>query len=476
MFISLLIMTRYVGEEYGIMMWGWSILGLINILSDLGFDTATVKFISQGKDQNSCISTHLFIKSILIGTIVLITAVYLGVLILSGGIETENVIIVLVFLVYYTVGDLVWVLVRTFDGRLEATKSAIVQASDVSVRSAILIALALSGASAAMLSTGYIVGVIFSLIVAVFLFRGIKFKLVRPVFLKEYVSYAKPIAVGLLLVTAISFTDRVMVGFFWGTSELGFYSAAMGLAYAATAVGVALNYVLLPRFSELFSAGDRTSLESVLWKSEKYISMLFLPVVIFLMVFGDSIAAVFLGAGFVPAGMILSILAPYIYLAIMLGILTQVLYSTNNNRLYRNATFVYAVSTFTLLVLLVPENIGSIRLAGLGANGAALAITFGYLVFILLTHHFVVVSTKLHLHKGLIRQFLAGAIVFAVVFLIGREGPFGLPYLILLLLLCFALFSAILFLLKEMKKEDLVFILSSLNPRKISGDSDDKKS
>jgi O-antigen/teichoic acid export membrane protein len=193
--------------------------------------------------------------------------------------------------------------------------------------------------------------------------------------------------------------------------------------------------------------------------------MLFIPAIIFMMVFGDSIATILFGANFAPAGNLVSILSLYIYLNAMLGILTQVLYSTNNNHLYRNSTIVYSISTLILLMILVPENIGDVNLAGLGAEGAALAITGGYLIFIALTNYYVKVSAELSMHKGLIRQFLAGAIVFAVVFLIRGDNVFGLLPLILILLLCFSLFGALLFALREMNKDDLLFILHALNPK-----------
>ena len=468
MFVSLLIMTRYVGSEYGVMMWGWAMVGLISTISDLGFDAASVKFISEGRDLNACISTHLFLKSALIGTFFLITMAYLAFSIFTESISQEKTTLVVIFVAYYVIANFTWVIIRVFDGRLEATKSSVIQASEAIARSSILIMLALLGSSAVILSMGYVCGAVFSAVIALYLFRKVGYKPVRPAYLRDYIVFARPIAVGLFLVMAISFFDRVIVEFFWNTAELGYYSVTMGLVYAATAIGVALNYVLLPKFSELFSAGDRGMAESVLWKSEKFISILFIPVIIFMLVFGDSIATVLFGADFAPAGRVVSILSLYIYLNIMLGILTQVLYSTNNSRLYRNSTIAYAASAFILLIILVPENIGGVALAGLGASGAAVAITIGNLVFITLINHYVRAKTGLSLHRGLIRQLIAAAAVFAVVFLVWGGGMFGLLPLLLLLLLCFALFGALLFLLKEMNMDDIRFILSALNLRKMN--------
>ena len=474
MLASLLVMTRYVGPEYGTIMFGWSLIGLVNAVSDLGFDAATVKFISEGKDLNGCISTHLFIKAILMGVMVLITLVYLSVMILAESIDHEKTMIVLAFLAYYVLFGFNWVLIHTFDGRQESTKSAVVQAVETAVRSVMLIILALFSASALILSTGYVVGIVFSIVLAVFLFRGMGYRLSRPKYLKEYVKFAKPIALGLLLITAITYLDKVLVGVYWGDLEVGYYTAAFGIVGAAATLGVALNYVLLPKFSELFSSGDRSAVKSILWKAEKFIALLFVPPVIFMLVFGDSLAPVLFGSDFAPSGIIISVLSLYILFSVIGGILTQVLYSFNNSHLYRNATFVFVASAFILLIVLVPEDIGGLTVAGYGAAGAAVAMTVGYLFFLIFVEYYVRKTTGITLHKGLLRQLLAGLAVFACAFFIRGYGEFGLLPLILLLLLCFGLYTAILLLLREMKKEDLRFILNALSPKKLYENTKDE--
>jgi O-antigen/teichoic acid export membrane protein len=345
-------------------------------------------------------------------------------------------------------------------------QSSIIQVSDVALRSCILIVLALYGASAETLSLSYIVGAVFSAFIAMFLFTKIKYKPTRPAYLKEYIVFARPIAVGLLLITAVSFIDKIMVASFWSTTELGYYTAAMGVAYAATAIGVTLNYVLLPGFSEMFSKNERSSIEELLWRSEKYLSILFIPAVIFVMVFGDDLAVVLFGSGFAPAGQIISVLSLYIYLCILHGVLTQVLYSTNNSKLYRNATIVYAVTTLIMLIVLVPENIGGVELAGLGAVGAAASITVGYFIFTVLISHYVKLSAGFKLHKGLVRQLLAGIVVFAAAYIINWEASLGLLLLLLVLLVCYTIFIVMLFLLKELTKSDIVIVKNAIRSKK----------
>ena len=37
-FISLLVMTRFVAVEYGVMMWGFALVSLVNTVADMGFN------------------------------------------------------------------------------------------------------------------------------------------------------------------------------------------------------------------------------------------------------------------------------------------------------------------------------------------------------------------------------------------------------------------------------------------------------
>lgn len=460
LFISLLVMTRYVGIQYGLMMAGWSLVGLFNTISDLGFNTATVKFISEGKDQNSCISTYLYIKIALAVAIVAITTVYLVINLVADMIDQDNFLIILIFLVYYIISNFMWVMIYVFDGRLEVGKSSVVQSSEGIIRSIILIIMAVCGCSAVILSFSYVIGIIISFLMALLLFKKVNFKLVKPIYFRDYISFAQPIAISLLLVTAVSFIDKVLVEEFCGPIELGYYSATMGLIYAATAIGVALNFIFLPQFSDLFATKNYDRLKETVWTSEKYLSMILLPIIIFMMVFGDELAVLLFGAGFHSAGSLISILALSIYFNIMLGILTQLLHSTNNSRYYRNATIVFACFTMILLFVLIPDKVG-----GFGADGAAMAITAGYAVFFIITSYYTKQSTGLSMHKGLIKQCAAAVISFIFMYGLHVYLPPGLLTVALSLILGALLFYLLLFLLKEFKKKDLDFIISAFSPK-----------
>ena len=80
-FVSLMVMTRYVGEQYGIMMWGWAFTAMFNAFSDLGFNSANLRYLSKkDEDQNAYFSTFVAVKILLslIVTVVSTVSVYVS--------------------------------------------------------------------------------------------------------------------------------------------------------------------------------------------------------------------------------------------------------------------------------------------------------------------------------------------------------------------------------------------------------------
>ena len=66
-FVSMLIMTRYIANEYGVMMWGLALISLVNTVADLGFNSANLKFIAKEGYLCACHIMCYLIEQILYG-------------------------------------------------------------------------------------------------------------------------------------------------------------------------------------------------------------------------------------------------------------------------------------------------------------------------------------------------------------------------------------------------------------------------
>ena len=119
---------NFAPEALGIIGFAIAFLSLFNYIADLGFGSAHIKRISEGKDLGTCIGTYATIKLIL--TAVVITAIFVAIFVWKNILHnnfydatTESALIVLIF--YYLFVNLQSIAVATFEGRREIAKREI---------------------------------------------------------------------------------------------------------------------------------------------------------------------------------------------------------------------------------------------------------------------------------------------------------------------------------------------------------------
>ena len=82
--------------------------------------------------------------------------------------------------------------------------------------------------SVTVLSSAYLAGTLVSLAMTILFFRRPKVTFVRPKYIREYAMFAAPLSVSMVLLSALSYLDKVLVGIYDGSLEVGYYAAAMG--------------------------------------------------------------------------------------------------------------------------------------------------------------------------------------------------------------------------------------------------------
>jgi O-antigen/teichoic acid export membrane protein len=466
-FLSLMVMTRYVGLEYGSMMWGWAFVAMFNAVVGLGFETAHIRFIASGRNQDKCFSTYLVIRVSLTSLMVLLTIASLAMGVYNGTIESGLAALVLIFIAYYAIWDIQGALTATFDGRLESGKSSIVSMVDAITRSVILISLALMQVSATVLSSAYVIGIIASASTALLLTRNLKVRLVRPTMFREYLSFAAPLIISSLFLTVLDFVDKVIIGLSGSTLEVGYYTAAMGVAYVFISLGGSLNNVILPQLSKPETVRTPSKMEGLIWMSQKYLMMFLFPVMVVMMVFGEEIGGVLFGAGYSKAGIMLSILSVTMTLRVLSGTLTQVLYASNRAALYTKATIVYAAVVSIMFVLLIP-NTGILPWDGLLGIGAAISLSTGYVVLTTVLLYYVRRATGIRPYKNIWKHLLALAVTAALLVLIDRLfETSGLLEVAGVSMLGLGVYLLSLVVLRELQRSDVSFFMEAINPKHI---------
>ncbi len=134
-FVSLLVMTRYVADQYGVMIWGLALVSLVNTVADLGFNSANLKFIAkEGYDRSACYSTYMVIKAVLTGIMVVGTIATVAVMKATGAINDEAFWVCLVFVVYQIISNVQFAIYYTLDGMMMSGRSSILTIVECSIR------------------------------------------------------------------------------------------------------------------------------------------------------------------------------------------------------------------------------------------------------------------------------------------------------------------------------------------------------
>jgi len=476
-FASLMVMTRYVGSEYGVMMWGFSFIALFNALSDLGFASAHIKKMTEGEDCDRCITTFVLIK---VALIAVATVAVLITLLIQGfmGYEysKEMKIVVVSFVVYYAIFNLTGIMTTTYLARMEAGKESAVLVTESAVRSAFLIIFAVIGVSASVLSASYIIGAVSSLTVCLMMFRSVGYKPKRPLIVRKYVSFAAPLAVACILTTAINNLDRVLIGIYYGSEDVGFYSAAMGVIYAMTVIGTVVGGLLLSHFSTLNSESRKDDMKNTFWTIQRYTMMLMLPIVVFFIVFGVEASAILFGEGFSEAGNILSVLVISVPITMILTVNTQLLASLNKTYVYGKIAIIYSIIIISMFMLTIPENLFGFRMLGMGTIGAAVSVVVGNFAFLAMTSIASAKTADMSVYPKIYLYMVAMVASLVVAYLIDWHTHVqGIISVFFALILTVAAYFSVLIVTKEFSKNDIRFMLDIIGVRNTHADMKEDK-
>jgi O-antigen/teichoic acid export membrane protein len=473
-FIGLKYIALYMQPyEYGIVTFAYGFVALFSIFGDLGFGSAHVKRISEGKDEGKCIGTFVGIKLILSGIFasVAILSIILWRFVFGRGFESplhEQAVYILLF--YFILANLSQVFTVTFSAKKEVAKGQIPYFIYTIFRVFFTIIIAYFGFGILPLAYTYLVGEIFQFIVAFYFFKSYLIKKPSLEYLKNYSRFAFPMAIASGASIVILNIDRVFIQLFWGSQQVGEYSAAFNLSRFILNFSSALVVLLLPTISEYHAKNNLDDIRKLTLASERYLSMITFPIVILLIVLAEPVIHILLSDKYLPALIVLQILPFFALFEVLSQPYQGLLQGMNKPHNVRNRIFLMMILCISLNIILVPSDIKSVglKLAGLGPTGSALAVVIAYFFGFITTRVYAFQVAKIKgNYKILIHIFTAiimGIIVYSILLFVNISRWYEL---IGICLLGLGTYLCILFILKEFKKEDLNLFLDTLNVKKM---------
>jgi len=499
--IGLVVLAKLWGsfapEALGIIGFAMSFLGLFNIVADLGFSQAHIKRVSEGKDLGTCIGTFAVIKLVL--TCLMVTIIFIAIFIwknlLHGGFydaTTESIIFV--FILYYIFSSLSAIPGRTFIGTKEIAKREISFLLGRSAKFPLVILVATSGATIASISPivawpgflqpiqqfiashaigslamTYVMDVTVALLIGVWLLR--KYPLKKPDWelLKSYFTFAMPIMI-LSFISVISVNiDKVMIGYFWTSVEVGYYFTVQQVITIIMVLYTAVTTVLFPTLSEYHSAKNFKKIKQTTHLAERYISMILIPPIVVIIVFVRPVIDIMLSSAFLPAAPVLIVLTIYAFILGTRAPFISLISGLNRPDITAKIGVVICVTNIILNYLFIPPW-GLLSPFGInGPTGAAVATvlstSLGFFGFRLFAKKLTDIRL---LQSHTPRHIIAGVVIAGVLYSFNILITIIHWYhLIIFAGLGLAVYLAVLFVLKEFKKQDLEFFLDMLRPKEM---------
>jgi O-antigen/teichoic acid export membrane protein len=495
--LALKLIALYMGDDlFGQVAYAKSLTGLLFAVMLLGFPAAHKKRMSEGERPGDCLATYMVVQGALTLTYI---AIILGAIVFrfkiqGKGLTSTTLSTLIVMAAFHVVKFWQRLTSVTLTSQREIAREQFAEFSDNLVRtvSAVVVALVYAvaakqtGPLATYLGPGYgwvaawgpellaatwLLGSAAATVASAFyIYRDYPVGSFRWDVLRSYWDFARPIYVAGLVGTVATRLDRVMLGYFWGSSSVGIYFGSQRIVSVVKSASFALGVVLLPAVSSLSVDGNEDRIAEITNQAHRYTSMLTLPLVIFIMAFAGPIIHLVLSDEFLRGAPTLSILAAWTFFAVTSRPYSALVSGVDRPRLLAAISISGAAANVLLNIVLIPADIQSlgVTLFGLRELGAAIAtLTMSLITYVLYRR---VARRLVPLDPDwpyLLRQLTAGIVMTAVLFVLD-ETVAGLArwyHLILFSAVGGTTYLLALVLVGGFTRSDLRFFLETVDPR-----------
>lgn len=225
---------------------------------------------------------------------------------------------------------------------------------------------------------------------------------------KKLLSFSWPLALTGISFLFISKTDIILLGYYLSSMDVGIYTAILGIAGMLTFIGISFGWVFLPITSKLCAAGKESELESLFKTSSKWMFIVVLPIVLFILLFSQEIIMFMFGIEYVKGALALTIIIVGISMNTLTGLTGIMLVGKGYTKLNFLAEIVGGITNVALNILLIPIY---------GITGAAIGTSVSYFTRNCSSLAFVYKTSNIHpFEKNHIKILISGTLLLITMF------------------------------------------------------------
>lgn len=460
--ISSVFVARYMGAEaMGVLSACLAFIAIFTIFGDFGFGIAHFKRVSEGCDLGKCIGLYSRIRFVLAVLVALIALLGYHLTFRFTGkypFDFKYYPFFLIILFSTSLTNFFSFIDMTFAARLEVIKGSAVLLTNRIFNVLFKSLVAVFGLATIYLAWSTLASTIIGIIVALIFFRNYPFGSFDKALFKSYLVFALPLTFLNIIETISLNIDKVFISYFVSLKEVGYYSVAQSLALLVIFPAGIITNILIPTYTNLYTKGTMKGLQQFAVKIEKYLALIIFPIVFYLFFNSRDIIMLVYGGKFAPSILIFNILVLQGLLFIMLQP-----YSTQLTAMERLKAIMYIGIiaqglNIILNFILIPDQIGSVRLFGLGAVGSAISLLLSTLIATLFYRIYLVRKTGLAINYWIFIYLLIAVISTVIPISLPGVSKVILPVrLVLTFALSGILYFAILWGFKLFNLDDLKF-------------------
>ena len=242
-------------------------------------------------------------------------------------------------------------------------------------------------------------------------------KLSRTPVAKEMLSFSWPLALTGFTFLFVSKTDKVLLGYFLDSKDVGIYSPALVIAGLLIFVATAFKFMFLPTVSEYFARKDTSGLEMLFKSTSKWIFLIVLPLFLLILLFPREVIRFLYGVKYTEGYLALIILSMGIALNDFAGTAGNILVGGGHTKLNLVCEVIAAVTNIILNIILIPR---------FGIVGAAAATGISYTTRNISSLSFVYATHRMHPYKAnYLSILLSGLITAGIIYVLKMYSPFS---------------------------------------------------
>ena len=472
-FVSLFFVARLMGAEaLGLVAFATSYIALFQSFSDLGYGTAHIKRVSEGKDLGICNGTYFTVKialTVLMCTIVVLSIVIPKYFLKTGNFSSPKEIVIYIVLFSVFISNIAMMFNVTFSARKEVAKQSTGELYSKAGTVIFKVTVALTGLGVFWLAGASVFGAVIWLMVMVYYFRNCPIKKPDKEYFKSYTKFAVPVIFIGFLSKYAEHLDKVMIGYFSTMVEVGKYAAGQRIAMMLLIFITSATGLIFPTISQLHANGEINKIKTLSNKVERFFSMFFFPIAVLITIYATDICNVLLGSEFTTiTPQILSILIWFLLVSALMQPYSLQLVSTNHAKLAAKISFLYLGLNILFNFIFIPESLFDIKMLGMGAKGAAIATLSSVIIgsVIYRIYAFKITGSKPNpvVLKHAAAAFIMGLLLFEIDSFFPNRSLFILPVFVIPGL---AIYFVILMILKEISRSDVNYLLSFANLKSI---------